>query len=159
MIIYILDGYNVIHAVPFLKKRLDESLQSAREALVAACAGFKASRGDIRSITIVFDGQDPSHTNAGPAGIHVVFTGRREEADDRIIRIAQSHASGEVCIVSNDNTVSNNSRAHRARVLSAREFFDRMTKPGKEELIDQKLNPQSPICKSITEAYRKHLGL
>jgi len=54
----ILDGYNVIHAVPELARHLDRSLQSAREALVRLCQAYRARRGDIGRLYVVFDGRD-----------------------------------------------------------------------------------------------------
>ena len=54
----IVDGYNVIHAVPALARRLDQSLEAAREALLEACRAYRARRGDIARLYVVFDGDE-----------------------------------------------------------------------------------------------------
>ncbi len=45
--VYVLDGYNVIHAVPGLERKLGSSLRAARDALVALCLEIRRSRGDV----------------------------------------------------------------------------------------------------------------
>ena len=46
MVTVILDGYNVIHALPALERQLDRGLEAAREALVSLCRSYQSRRGD-----------------------------------------------------------------------------------------------------------------
>ena len=122
MRVLILDGYNVIHAIPELERALDRSLEAAREALIGRCCAYQANRGDAQEIYIVFDGRetdDQAPTKRGPR-VTVLFTPRKEEADDRILRlIKDAKGRTEFVIVSNDTYVFNNARAHGARAAAS----------------------------------------
>ena len=126
MRVLILDGYNVIHAIPELERQLDRSLEAAREALIGHCCAYQASRGDVQEIYVVFDGRETDEqapTRRQPR-VTVMFTPKREEADDRILHLIKT-AQGrtEFVIVSNDTYVFNNARAHGARVIPAAEWY------------------------------------
>ena len=167
MKVLILDGYNVIHAIPELERQLDRSLDAAREALIGRCCAYQASRGDAQEIYIVFDGRetdDQAPTKRGPR-VTVLFTPRKEEADDRILRLikdAKGHT--EFVIVSNDTYVFNNSRAHGARVIPAAEWYRwvqpkpaapaRTRRPAGD---DGKSTLPPRAAREITEAYQQEL--
>ena len=159
----ILDGYNVAHAVPELARQLDGSLQAARDALVALCQQYRAKRGDIGKVYVVFDGRNAEVFGAREqtqGGVTVLFSQKPEEADARILRVIESQRSRCV-VVSNDNEVSNNARAFGASVLSVQQFYEQArqgtarrahhpTSPGKADL-------PAGTARQITEDYRKHL--
>ena len=163
MVTVILDGYNVIHAVPGLARQLDRSLQAAREALVALCQGYRVRRGDIRKFYVVFDGR---HTEGFDAheqprgGITVVFTQQPEEADQRILRLIEA-AHDRCVVVSDDNEVCNNARAFRASILSVQAFYlqAQPASPRRREPLpaSEKLTLSTRDAQRITEEYRKHL--
>jgi predicted RNA-binding protein with PIN domain len=71
---YILDGYNIIHAIPSLKRTLVHDAESAREMLIHSAGQFCITK-KIRC-TIVFDGIAPDNYRKGPshAPIHVVYS-------------------------------------------------------------------------------------
>lgn len=163
MLTLILDGYNVIHAIPELTKRLDQSLESARQGLIDFCVAFKAKRGDVGQLYIVFDGDDAyaGQPSMDRGGVTVMFSRRGEEADERILKLIR-HDGGQsrFLIVSDDTYIFNNARAHGARVISVRDFYaqrraadprqDRVELPGKTPL-------PSGEAQRITDEYRKHL--
>jgi predicted RNA-binding protein with PIN domain len=161
----ILDGYNVIHAVPELARHLDRSLQSAREALVRLCREYRARRGDIGRLYVVFDGRG-AHAFGSPkpqdGRVTVCFTQQPQEADERILRVIESQRAGSRCVVvSNDNEVFNNARAFGARVMSAQAFYEQ-ARPASLRRPHPRASPGKAILSSrdaqqITEAYRKHL--
>ena len=165
MMTVILDGYNVIHAVPELARHMDRSLQAAREILVRLCQDYRAKRGDIGRLYVVFDGR-AEHAFSSPAsyagGVEVLFTQQPEEADARILRVIEAERGrGRCVVVSNDNEVCNNARAFGARIISAQEFYkqaqpaaapDSRTAAGSGKAA---LSPRD--AQQITEAYRKHL--
>jgi len=166
MSIYILDGYNVIYAVPELKKKLDQSLEAARDGLLGCCAGLSGRRGDIQRIYVVFDGnEDFAHlSNCRHDRISVLFTRQKEEADDRILELIRKDTGRHsFIIVSNDNYVFNNSKAHGAKVISVSEFYALVEKPQKGNRKDKIEIPNKALsadrAKKITEEYRKHLGI
>ena len=96
----IVDGYNVIHAWPMLKRLLNEaSLEAARDKLVERLAVLGMVRG--AEVTVVFD----SHRAASSSeemveGVRVLFTRKGHSADHAIERIAyQASDAGDVIIV------------------------------------------------------------
>ena len=71
---YIVDGYNLIHAIPTLKKLLEHDGFQAREQLV-----FLVSRLTFKRkfrCTIVFDGVKPHEPHPSPthSPVHIVFS-------------------------------------------------------------------------------------
>jgi len=166
MITLILDGYNVIHAVPEMARHMDRSLQSAREALVRFCQEYRRRRGDIGRLYVVFDGQDAEGfgSREQPHGnVIVLFTQKPEEADARILRVIEAQGGRSRCVVvSNDNEVFNNARAFGARVLSVQEFYQQ-ARPAKVRRANRpdgedKVMPSPREAQQITEELRKHLG-
>jgi len=164
MVTLVLDGYNVIHAVPELARQLDRSLEAAREALVSLCQAYQARRGDIQRVYVVFDG-DEAYAR-GPqrdrGGIAVLFTQRQEEADDRILRLIRADGGhSRFVIVSNDTYVFNNARAHGARVMSVSEFTAQR-RPARAPRLEppdvvEKATLSAREAHQITEEYRRYL--
>ena len=161
----ILDGYNVIHAVPELARHLDRSLQSAREALVRLCQDYRTGRGDIGRFYVVFDGR-AAHASSSPtsdlSGVTVLFTQAPEEADERILRVIEDERGrGRCLVVSNDNEVFNNARAFGARIISAQAFYKSIrpaATPGSRAPAHPGKAALSPRdAHQITEGYRNHL--
>lgn len=164
MIALILDGYNVIHAVPELARQMDRSLEAAREALVRRCEAYRARRGDIGQIYVVFDGRDADAFGSSeqPRGrVTLCFTRAPEEADQRILRLIEAERPGRCVVVSNDNEVFNNARAYGARVISAQEF-SQPARPAKASRGRPRQDAEKPTlsvpdAQRITDEYRRHL--
>lgn len=160
----ILDGYNVIYAIPSLAKELDRSLEAARTALVRLCQEYRAKRGDIGQVYVVFDGRGDGDTGAyGPRGsVEVVFARKPEEADQRILHVIEAgRGRGQCVVVSNDNEVANNARAFGARIVPAQEFYQaarQVKASGRRPAADPgKAMPPPRDAQRITDDYRKHL--
>jgi len=118
----IIDGYNAIYAIPQIERHLDKSLEDARKALLCFLAAWQKERKHKRKICIVFDGKDGFyHPDAAIGGIRSIFTNTRKKADDRIISIIRNAENpGKITVISNDNNVTNNCRAHGAKVEPVR---------------------------------------
>ena len=164
MVTVILDGYNVIHAVPELARQLDRSLEAAREALVALCGEYRARRGDVARLYVIFDGNqdDASGPRAGRGGVRVLFTQRQEEADERILSLIRADGRrSRFVIVSNDTHIFNNARALGARVISVQTFYGEVhpARPGRSEPSASagKIQLSTRDSQQITEEYRKSL--
>ncbi|MFH0731302.1 MAG: NYN domain-containing protein [Candidatus Omnitrophota bacterium] len=114
----ILDGYNVIHKIPQLAKCLEESLQAAREAAANYMLTWKRTRGFSGKVSIVFDGKDIfSDTGEAPGGIAFIYTAQKHGADDHIISMVKRAQQPEkIIVITSDNYVTNNCRAHGATV-------------------------------------------
>jgi predicted RNA-binding protein with PIN domain len=97
----IVDGYNVIHAWPPLKRLLDVSLEVARDKLVERLSVFGMVAG--ADVTVVFDAHhSTARTNSEELveGVHVLFTRKGHSADHVIERIAyDASQSGDVITV------------------------------------------------------------
>ena len=98
---YILDGYNIIHAWPELRKR-SGNLAEARLALVHEMAEYGAF--ESFDMMIVFDAmftEDEGHEEMVNAHTHVIYTRAGETADSRIERLAYDlvRAGREVHVV------------------------------------------------------------
>jgi predicted RNA-binding protein with PIN domain len=103
--LYIVDGYNVLHAL-FRGASKDE-IFAHRDWLADRLAGFAALRG--ARVVLVFDGRGPYSTSSEPikgAPVEVVFAGGRFTADTLIARrIAGQPADVHVVVVSADQEV------------------------------------------------------
>ena len=164
--IFVLDGYNVLHAIPVFEKELENSLRSARDLLVRVCAELRQRRRDIEEIVIVFDGSSDFYFpgESGPPGVRTIYTESREDADDRILEVLESLGrSKDVTVVSNDNYVANNARAFGVKIVSAVEFYSLVEKKkdsahGKgPAAANSKLPPH--LASGITAEYKKFLGI
>ncbi len=163
MTIMVVDGYNVIYAVPELRRQLDQSLEAARNALISHCRAYRARRGDVQRIYVVFDGaqeeRDVHIKEAG--GVHVVFTSRHEEADAQILTLIKAERGAHrFLIVSNDTEVFNNARAHGARAISVTDFYPQHAPArvsGRGAGGDPKAHLPAAQARHITDEYRQHL--
>ena len=165
MVTVVLDGYNVIHAVPELARQLDHSLEAAREALVTLCREYRARRGDIERLYVIFDGNQAyayGQQQADRDRVTVLFTRRQEEADERILELIRAAGGrNRFLIVSNDTYVFNNARVHGARVIPVREFYAelrpaRAIRSNHPAVVD-KMTLSTRDEQQITEEYRQCL--
>jgi predicted RNA-binding protein with PIN domain len=103
--VYIVDGYNVLHAL--FRGADKEEIFARREWLADRLASFAAVQG--ARVVLVFDGTGPRSTSSQPikgAPVEVVFAGGRFTADTLIARrIAGRPADVQVVVVSADQEV------------------------------------------------------
>ena len=103
--LYIVDGYNVLHAL--FRGAEKEEIFARRDWLADRLASFAALRG--ARIILVFDGSGPRSTSSEPikgAPVEVVFAGGHFTADTLIARrIAGQPADVAVVVVSADQEV------------------------------------------------------
>ena len=122
----IVDGYNVINAWKEFAKLRNDSLEHAREILVANISEYAAFKGQ-RGI-VVFDAQDAqgdgSVTNMH--GVEVVFTNEGETADSWIERRTYElkHERAKVFVVTSDYAEQMHILGAGAYRISAREFHE-----------------------------------
>jgi len=132
----IVDGYNVIHAWPSLKRLMSTaSLEDARDALVRRVAVMGLITGE--SATVVFDAHHSSAmTNSEETveGVRVVFTRKGQSADHAIERLAYGASSrGEVITVAtSDRFQSDLVRGMGGAVISAPELERRVIEAEQE---------------------------
>ena len=103
--VYIVDGYNVLHAL--FRGAGKEEIFARRDWLADRLASFAAVRG--AKAVLVFDGHGPQSSSSVPfkgAPVEVCFAGGRFTADTLIARrIAEQPADIAVVVVSADQEV------------------------------------------------------
>jgi len=125
----VVDGYNIIHAWPSLKRLLGVSLEAARDKLIERLSVYGLVTG--AEVTVVFDShQSASRTNAEQSveGVRVIFTRRGHSADQVIERIAYeaTGAGGVVTVATSDHSQSDMVRGMGGAVISATELERRV---------------------------------
>jgi predicted RNA-binding protein with PIN domain len=132
----VVDGYNIIHAWPALKRLLGVSLEAARDKLIERLSVYGLVTG--ADVTVVFDShQKASGANAEQLveGVRVIFTRRGHSADQVIERIAYeaTGAGGVVTVATSDHSQSDMVRGMGGAVISATEL-ERRVVDAEEEL-------------------------
>ena len=133
----IVDGYNVIHAWPQLKRLLgDASLEAARDRLIERLSVFGMVAG--ADVTVVFDAHHStarSNSQETVEGVHVLFTRKGHSADHAIERIAYeaSQAGDVITVATSDRVQRDLVRGMGGAVISAEEL-ERRVIDAEEEL-------------------------
>lgn len=126
----IVDGYNVIHAWPSLKRLLTEaSLEDARDKLVERLAVLAMVGG--ADVTVVFDAHHSSslsNTHETVDGVHIIYTRKGHSADHVIERIAYqaSEAGDVITVATSDRFQRDLVRGMGGAVISALELERRV---------------------------------
>jgi predicted RNA-binding protein with PIN domain len=118
----IIDGYNVIHAIPSLKRTLLHDAQSARELLIHSTAQLTHKR-NFRC-TIVFDGIEPSVTAKGSvhAPVHVIYSSPLTADAKMRHMIEHSKNRSSLIIISSDREIVSYATACSCRTHTAKHF-------------------------------------
>lgn len=124
----IVDGYNVVHAWPSLKRLMSEaSLEAARDSLVQRLSVLGYITG--ADVTVVFDShQAAANSRETVEGVHVMFTRRGHSADHAIERIAYdaSQAGDVITVATSDRFQRDMVRGMGGAVISALELERRV---------------------------------
>jgi predicted RNA-binding protein with PIN domain len=108
----------VINRIKVLESSLDGGLENARNKLALLVSDWSHRHRAFQCV-IVFDGRDKF---AGGyerlAGIRCIFSQSAHGGDDEIIRFVRDFSGrpSDITVVSDDNNVRNNCRAHGASV-------------------------------------------
>jgi predicted RNA-binding protein with PIN domain len=126
----IVDGYNVIHAWPPLKRLMGEAtLEAARDKLIDRLSVFGMVAG--ADVTVVFDAHhSAARTNSEELveGVHVLFTRKGHSADHAIERIAYaaSEVGDMITVATSDRFQRDLVRGMGGAVISALELERRV---------------------------------
>jgi predicted RNA-binding protein with PIN domain len=126
----IVDGYNVIHAWPQLKRLMDDaSLEAARDKLIDRLSVFGMVVG--ADVTAVFDAHHSTartNTEQDVEGVHVLFTRKGHSADHAIERIAYaaSQVGDVITVATSDRFQRDLVRGMGGAVISAPELERRV---------------------------------
>src|SRR5262245_39768470 len=124
---YVIDGYNLIHAMTTLSKRVGPGvLEKARLRLLGL---LQHSFGEQSShVTVVFDARGAPAGSIPEQefdGIKIRFAIKGQEADD-VIEDLIRHESvpKQLTVVSNDHRLQQAARRKKANVMSCEDFLD-----------------------------------
>jgi predicted RNA-binding protein with PIN domain len=117
---WLIDGYNVIRRSPDLASREQDSLEAGRRALCDLLSRAARPSGD--DFTVVFDGAGGGGV-AGGAGVRIVFSSARENADRVLARLAAAHGGA---VVSSDREVLRAATRAGAIPVTADAFLARL---------------------------------
>jgi len=117
--ILLIDGYNIINRIPELQSSLDLGLENARSRLAIQISTWSQTHPAIECV-IVFDGdlQYAGGRDNRLACIRCIFSRSAHGGDDEIIRFVRGYKgrTSDITVVSDDNNVRNNCRAHGASI-------------------------------------------
>ena len=122
----IIDGYNLILQSKTFSEFNASDIESARDALVDALAGYK--RLKAHKITVVFDGGNALNDFSKKdqrKGIHIRFSSNRETADHVIKRMAAKERE-KALVVSSDKEIVNYAESKGSATISSPLFEERI---------------------------------
>lgn len=128
--ILLVDGYNVINRVPELRAALAGGLENARNRLALRVSAWGRDHPEFERV-IVFDGgpRSAGAREERSAGTRWFFSRAAHGGDDEIIRFVRDYQgrTSDITVVSDDNNIGNNCRAHGAAVVPASFILARQT--------------------------------
>lgn len=124
----LVDGYNVIHADPELKRSLGRSLERARRGLIEMLAGYLMAKRI--QVTVVFDGRG-GITDVDveiPGRLQVLYSASGQSADELIVGLLEGDPNPRqyVVVTSDMADIGRAARSLGAGVLGSREFLARI---------------------------------
>jgi predicted RNA-binding protein with PIN domain len=153
-VVYLIDGYNLMHALGMMgRTNSPRGLAAARTHCLDWLAGHASERPGDR-YEVVFDA--PGSARAIPTEIYktvVVRTSYRETADDVIIRELSARAGEPVTVVSNDRAIADAAKRSRRELLTCSAFVDRML----QDVPGEPPNPPAADKKPVPAAADEEL--
>jgi predicted RNA-binding protein with PIN domain len=141
----VVDGYNLIHAMPELARLVESDLERARDALVARLAVYRSTR-KVR-VTVVFDGLAAAGPQTRPpGGVEVVFSRAPQNADAKIksmLTLEKSPRSWTV--VTSDNSIVRFARDFGAKTIPSAEFAEKLGTPMPKLGPRPRLEQEAPL--------------
>lgn len=122
----LVDGYNVLHAIPRFAPRGGDVAQ-ARQALERWLAEA-AARHRVAESVIVWDGRDGTASATRSGRLQVLYTEASRTADERILELCRGpyvNRSGSTWVVSSDRDVQDPARQLGFTAMGAMTFYRR----------------------------------
>ncbi len=149
MLLYIIDGFNLVHKIPSVKKSDIPQLE-----LIHYIKNHKLTGSHNNKVVIIFDGAFNLEAKR-EAGFEVIFSEERS-ADDLIkLRIDKIKSSkyplSEVIVVSDDREIRDYAKKQGAVSERAVDFIE----PAKKIVQEESKDISYPLQKEITDELRK----
>jgi predicted RNA-binding protein with PIN domain len=132
---WLIDGYNLLHAVTSLGPRLGpDELRRRRKRFLNDLA-HRLGPVEASHATVVFDARDPPAQlplQSRHKGMTVIFAVAEEDADTRIEEMIREHAAPRsLTVVSSDRRIRRAAARRKARAITADEFWGQLrARPG-----------------------------
>jgi predicted RNA-binding protein with PIN domain len=147
---FLIDGYNLLHAMGVLHGRLGPSgLGRARLRLLALLRNTYGPAA--ATVTVVFDAADPPPDLPAEQhhhGIQVLFAVSQDEADDLLeLLIRKASTPKNVTVVSDDRRVQQAARRRKCLAMRCHDFLDslaRERRPQGNSAVDPPVKPSAP---------------
>lgn len=129
---YVVDGYNLQHALARHKGLLPADWGRARARLIELLAHI--ARRESTQVKVFFDGT-PGQVGAGDLnhdGLSITFCGEGNESADRALReyVEQARNAEKLKVVSSDRAVATACRLAGAKILTSQDMADRLANLG-----------------------------
>ena len=122
----VIDGYNLLKAMPEYRHLQDVDLERARDHLIAQLGRYRWRKG--HPVTVVFDGWLDGYLlprRMNTRGVEVIYSQRGEQADEVIRRVAPLVAHQGV-VVTSDRALAQHLQRLGAEVIGSAEFGERL---------------------------------
>jgi uncharacterized protein len=126
--LFIIDGYNLLHVGRSQTRLSATDLQRERERLIDRLAIYRKNR--VCDITVVFDGWQSGwiRENRGrEKGIDLVFSRLGEKADEVIKRMMKEKGAG-VIVITSDREIARFAERISVSVVASEQFAEKMEK-------------------------------
>ncbi len=154
----IVDGYNIIHAIPELERACDRSLEHARLALEELLRVYQRSARSIERIYVIYDSKGPLGYQMEDHGlVKKIFVHAKQNADGEIVALLKNATSpARIAVLSEDNFVINHTRTMGARLLPLEEFIRKVSRPHTPK---RSSSLDRDTIHEINRELRKHYGI
>jgi len=140
---YLVDGYNLLHQLPELRRQLEYNLETAREGLLIRLSAFSLSKSV--EVSVVFDGIGESIPSPGRwRGLAVHFSRPPLKADPVIKKmISERKKNEDLVVITSDREIDMYARLCGVKVESSQTFAAAMLRNPSTELEKKNDHPIS----------------
>ena len=128
MLVYIIDGFNLIHKVPSLK-----ASSFPQRALIDYISQNHLTGSRNNQVIIVFDGNMPDGVKRREAGFEIMFSGQASADDLITTKVSSLKPKSEVVVVSDDRQIKDFIKRQGARSCGVLDFIKKKQKPKSRE--------------------------
>lgn len=156
----LIDGYNLIRQSVSLKRFERQSLEAARNALIAWLGEYRRKKDHL--ITVVFDGWEngqPQEERDYSSGIQIIYSCRGVKADDVLKRISAT-SDEEILVVSSDREIASYATRRGKAALSSAEFEFIVNKQAAtsadNKIISRKIEDEEEDSRHVSKKGQAH---